>query len=70
MKNITILITLTTLGGLAVLGSCAPSKPPKPTTPVVKEDFTKGVYEPFATDNIVPYTYDNDDAYYPLYYYE
>ena len=34
-----------------------------------QEGNTKGVYEPFATDNVVPYPADNDEDYYPLYYY-
>jgi len=37
------------------------------------ENFTKGVYEPFATDNLVPEIpepyLDNDENYYPVYYY-
>lgn len=35
---------------------------------VQNEDGAKGVYEPFSTDNVVPYQ-DNDNDYYPLYYY-
>ena len=30
---------------------------------------TQGIYEPFATDSLTPYPVDNDEAYYPLYYY-
>lgn len=29
-----------------------------------KEDQTKGVYKPFSTDNVVPYDYGDNDAYF------
>lgn len=54
---------------LLQLNACAAPTQNKPE-PAIKEDYTKGVYKPFTTDNVVPYTQDNDEDYYPLYYYE
>ena len=44
-----------------------------PLKPIGGSETTKGVYQPFATDELVPYEgpliEDNDQNYYPLYYY-
>jgi len=42
----------------------------KGTPPPTNYDYTQGLYQPFATDNIMPYVPDNDEDYYPLYYYD
>ena len=50
-----------------------PSAPTAPRAKVqqgVPQDYTRGLYEPFATDNVIPYVpRDNDEAFFNYNYY-
>lgn len=52
------------IANILCLASCTPASPPA-TQAIPSQDYTRGIYEPFAFDNVVPYTQDNDEAFYP-----